>query len=38
MRAEDEQGASFTYGVDDNPEIPRDVNAGEWLGQLSMKP
>ncbi len=38
MRAEDEQGASFTYGVDDNPEIPRDVNAGAWLGQLSMKP
>jgi hypothetical protein len=38
MRAEDDQGASFTYGVDDDPEIPRDVNAGEWLGQLSMKP
>lgn len=38
MRAEDEQGASFTYGVDRDPEIAMDVNVGEWLGRLSMKP
>lgn len=38
MRAEDDQGNSFTYGVDEAPETPRDINADHWLGGLEMKP
>lgn len=38
MRAEDDQGNSFTYGADPSPEIPSDVKPYEWLGPLKMKP
>ena len=38
MRAEDDQGNSFTYGADPRPETPSDVNPIDWLGPLEMKP
>jgi hypothetical protein len=37
MRAEDDQGASYTYGTDNLPRIPGHVNGNEWLGRLQMK-
>jgi hypothetical protein len=38
MRAEDDQGNSFTYGADPSPEIPADVKSFDWLGSLEMNP
>lgn len=35
MRAEDSQGASFTYGRERAPNAHNSISAREWLGELS---
>ena len=35
MRAEDSQGASFTYGREPTPSARDSVSTLEWLGELS---
>lgn len=38
MRAEDDQGNSFTFGIDPMTDISREINVAEWLGEPEMKP
>ena len=38
MRAEDDQGNSFTYGVDPTPKTRSDSRPQDWLGALEMEP
>lgn len=35
MRAEDSEGASFTYGREATPDARNTVSALEWIGELS---
>ena len=38
IRAEDDQGNTFTYGCDPMPDVHREINAAKWLGKLDMNP